>query len=131
MAAGKPLLLVSLILALSVVIHAGPLIPDGIKCGQLTCKKNEYCSEIENQCASCSTICDQKLHNYDAALCMESCQGEAFSGMDLCEQGLMCKSLDVLGLNQLWNIEYTFIRFFGYEKLSNYPTTQKVTILIQ
>lgn len=49
---------------------------DGIKCGQLTCKIEEYCSTETNRCAPCDTVCNKTDHNYDSGLCIKECQSE-------------------------------------------------------
>ncbi|CAH0401929.1 unnamed protein product [Chilo suppressalis] len=46
-----------------------------VKCGQLTCQLDEYCSPETNRCASCSSVCNQSDHNYDSGLCLKQCQG--------------------------------------------------------
>ncbi|KOB69521.1 Period protein, partial [Operophtera brumata] len=38
---------------------------DGIRCGQLTCPLEEYCSSETNRCAPCSIVCNKTHHNYD------------------------------------------------------------------
>lgn len=48
---------------------------DGIKCGQLVCQLEEYCSEDTNRCAPCNIICNKTSHNYDAGACVKECQG--------------------------------------------------------
>ncbi|CAH2035265.1 unnamed protein product, partial [Iphiclides podalirius] len=48
---------------------------DKMKCGQLTCQFNEYCSPETNRCAPCSTVCNKTHHNYDFAVCAKDCQG--------------------------------------------------------
>ncbi|XP_075991031.1 grindelwald [Anticarsia gemmatalis] len=48
---------------------------DGIRCGQLVCQLEEYCSEETNRCAPCSVVCNKTSHNYDAGACVKECQG--------------------------------------------------------
>ncbi|XP_013162050.1 PREDICTED: uncharacterized protein LOC106113724 [Papilio xuthus] len=48
---------------------------DGVKCGQLTCLYEEYCSPETNRCAPCSAVCNKTHHNYDSGLCVKECQG--------------------------------------------------------
>ncbi|KAF9417682.1 hypothetical protein HW555_005263 [Spodoptera exigua] len=48
---------------------------DGIRCGQLVCQLEEYCSPDTNRCAPCSVACNKTSHNYDAGLCIKECQG--------------------------------------------------------
>ncbi|XP_053623946.1 protein grindelwald [Plodia interpunctella] len=47
---------------------------DGVKCGQLQCQFNEYCSRDTNRCAPCDVVCNKSHHNYDAGLCVQDCQ---------------------------------------------------------
>ncbi|CAH2103780.1 unnamed protein product [Euphydryas editha] len=54
---------------------AAQLTLDGIKCGQLTCQLDEYCSPETNRCAPCSVACNKSHHNYDSGLCIKECQG--------------------------------------------------------
>ncbi|XP_072931113.1 protein grindelwald [Epargyreus clarus] len=51
---------------------------DGIKCGQLTCQLEEYCSPETNRCAPCSIVCNKTDHNYDSGLCIKECQSYLF-----------------------------------------------------
>lgn len=48
---------------------------DGVRCGQLTCQLEEYCSPETNRCAPCNVVCNKTHHNYDSGLCMKECQG--------------------------------------------------------
>ncbi|XP_023944426.1 protein grindelwald [Bicyclus anynana] len=48
---------------------------DGIRCGQLTCQLEEYCSPETNRCAPCSIVCNTTHHNHDSGLCVKECQG--------------------------------------------------------
>ncbi|CAK1588247.1 unnamed protein product [Parnassius mnemosyne] len=48
---------------------------DGIRCGQLTCQIDEYCSSETNRCAPCAVVCNKTHHNYDSGLCVKECQG--------------------------------------------------------
>ncbi|XP_013184821.1 protein grindelwald [Amyelois transitella] len=52
---------------------ASAQLPD-VKCGQLRCKANEYCSPDTNRCAPCDVICNRTHHNYDSGLCVQECQ---------------------------------------------------------
>ncbi|XP_046977260.1 protein grindelwald [Vanessa cardui] len=67
----------SRILCLSAIlgIASAQLTLDGIRCGQLTCQLDEYCSPETNRCAPCSVACNKSDHNYDAGLCIKECQG--------------------------------------------------------
>lgn len=56
-------------------ITSAQLTLDGIKCGQLTCQLDEYCSPETNHCAPCSVVCNKTHHNYDPGLCIKECQG--------------------------------------------------------
>ncbi|XP_038216696.1 protein grindelwald [Zerene cesonia] len=48
---------------------------DGIRCGQLTCQLDEYCSPETNRCAPCDVVCNKTHHNFDNGLCIKECQG--------------------------------------------------------
>ncbi|XP_004929932.1 protein grindelwald [Bombyx mori] len=48
---------------------------DGIRCGQLICQLDEYCSPETNRCAPCNVVCNKTHHNYDSGLCVKECQG--------------------------------------------------------
>ncbi|KAJ2954442.1 hypothetical protein O0L34_g2712 [Tuta absoluta] len=48
---------------------------DGVRCGQLTCKLEEYCSQDTQRCAPCSVVCNHTSHNYDSGLCNKECLG--------------------------------------------------------
>ncbi|KAG6442865.1 protein grindelwald [Manduca sexta] len=60
---------------LAVASASAQLTLDGIRCGQLTCQLDEYCSSETNRCAPCTTVCNKTHHNYDAGLCVKECQG--------------------------------------------------------
>ncbi|KAI8430732.1 hypothetical protein MSG28_000916 [Choristoneura fumiferana] len=51
------------------------LVLDGVRCGQLLCQLDEYCSPETNRCAPCSIICNKTHHNYDSGMCIKECQG--------------------------------------------------------
>ncbi|XP_028177229.1 protein grindelwald [Ostrinia furnacalis] len=48
---------------------------DGVRCGQLTCQLDEYCSPDTNRCAPCTVVCNKTHHNADTGLCIKECQG--------------------------------------------------------
>lgn len=62
------------LLALAGVASA-QLTLDGVKCGQLKCAFDEYCSSETNRCAACNIACNKTHHNYDSGLCVKECQG--------------------------------------------------------
>ncbi|XP_063546812.1 protein grindelwald [Cydia strobilella] len=64
-----------LVLALVVAGASAQLTLDGVRCGQLLCQQDQYCSPETNRCAPCSLICNTTHHNYDAGLCVKECQG--------------------------------------------------------
>lgn len=49
-----------------------------IRCGQLTCQLEEYCSPETNRCAPCSVVCNTTHHNHDSGLCVKECQGTPY-----------------------------------------------------
>ncbi|CAG9558553.1 unnamed protein product [Danaus chrysippus] len=59
----------------SMSLASSQLTIDGIRCGQLTCTLEEYCSPETNRCAPCSIVCNNTHHNYDSGLCIKECQG--------------------------------------------------------
>lgn len=47
----------------------------GTKCGQKTCKTNEFCSAVHFTCEDCGDgVCDSTSHNYEEAVCEKQCQ---------------------------------------------------------
>ncbi|CAH0745989.1 unnamed protein product [Diatraea saccharalis] len=65
--------LVCLLAVVSVAV--AELTFDGVRCGQLTCQLDEYCSPETNRCAACNVVCNRTHHNYDSGLCIKECQG--------------------------------------------------------
>ncbi|KAG7313426.1 hypothetical protein JYU34_000551 [Plutella xylostella] len=47
----------------------------GVKCGQLKCAADDYCSPDTDRCAPCSDVCMKTGHNFDEGLCVKECQG--------------------------------------------------------
>ncbi|KAM3968791.1 grindelwald isoform 2-T2 [Aphomia sociella] len=56
-------------------IASAQLTLDGVRCGQLSCNFDEYCSPDTNRCAPCNIVCNKTHHNYDSGLCVKECQG--------------------------------------------------------
>lgn len=48
---------------------------NGIRCGQLVCQFDEYCSPETNRCAPCDIVCNKTHYNNDPGLCVKECQG--------------------------------------------------------
>jgi len=49
----------------------------GTKCGQKTCKTNEFCSAVHFTCEDCGDgVCDSTSHNYEEAVCEKQCQSK-------------------------------------------------------
>lgn len=57
--------------------EGGALTVKGPKCGTLYCKSDQFCSQHEMQCESCSDHCNATHRNYDEGLCITGCQGES------------------------------------------------------
>jgi len=66
------LLIGGILCALNVV--SAELKLTGIKCGQITCRSHEYCSEHDRQCRPCEQVCNTSNHNFDEELCVRDCQ---------------------------------------------------------
>lgn len=75
---------------------------DKMRCGQLTCQFNEYCSTETNRCAPCSMVCNKTHHNYDFGVCAKDCQGllTLNEGAFTCEGNKAIYLLAFIGLSK-------------------------------
>lgn len=76
------LVIVILTVALPTSMVTNGLAVTGKKCGAKYCDLLEYCSNFNNHCESCSSICEKTSHNFDLNLCGDQCQGKLIISFD-------------------------------------------------
>ncbi|XP_071451911.1 protein grindelwald [Hetaerina americana] len=44
------------------------------KCGDLSCRPTEYCSQFDKRCHGCESVCEESSHNFQEDVCHRDCQ---------------------------------------------------------
>lgn len=56
---------------------SGVLAASETECYERTCRPIEqYCSQFEQGCANCSSVCDPTTHKFDSDICSGKCNGK-------------------------------------------------------
>lgn len=57
---------------------SGVLAASETECYERTCRPIEqYCSQFEQGCANCSSVCDPTNHKFDSDICSGKCNGKS------------------------------------------------------